>query len=99
MPPKKMTRTTYTSSNMEVKVWNNADKIRGKDEDLYRKDPYGNEMYKHSYGKTTAKGWQADHIKPKNKGGSNDIMNLQALNSHVNMSKGDTLVKKSRHSK
>jgi 5-methylcytosine-specific restriction endonuclease McrA len=44
-------------------------------------------------------GWNIDHIKPKQKGGSDDIINLQALQSHINKSKGDNLVKKSRHSK
>jgi hypothetical protein len=34
---------------------------------------------------------------PKQKGGKDTTQNLQALNSHTNMSKQDTLVKKSRH--
>jgi 5-methylcytosine-specific restriction endonuclease McrA len=42
-------------------------------------------------------GWQIDHIKPQSKGGSHDIKNLHALNSSLNMSKGNTLKKKSRH--
>ena len=44
-------------------------------------------------------GWNIDHIYPKQKGGSDDIINLQALQSHINKSKGDNIVKKSRHSK
>jgi len=42
-------------------------------------------------------GWEVDHIKPSNKGGSDATINLQALNTSVNRSKGDSLVKKSRH--
>ena len=34
-------------------AWNNANIIRGKNPDVYRKDKYGNEIYKSSYGKTS----------------------------------------------
>jgi len=54
-------------------------------------------IYKSSYGKDTEMGWQIDHIKPQARGGSDDIINLQALKTKVNREKGDTLVKKSRH--
>jgi 5-methylcytosine-specific restriction endonuclease McrA len=81
------------------KAWNNAQNVRGKDPDLYRKDPYGNLMYKSSHGKASGMGWDVDHIKPASRGGSDATRNLQALNTSVNRSKGDTLVKRSRHSK
>jgi 5-methylcytosine-specific restriction endonuclease McrA len=81
------------------KVWNSAKIIKGKDPAEYRQDPYGNVMYKNSYGKNTDMGWEVDHIKPKSKGGSDAIRNLQALNSKINKSKSNSLVKKSRHSK
>ena len=93
------TRITYNSQNVKDVVWEKATKIEGKDPKLYRKDPYGDELYYYSYGKDTKKGWNIDHITPKQQGGSDDISNLQALRSHTNKSKGDTLVKKSRHSK
>ena len=80
-------------------IWNKAKKIKGKDPDEYRQDPYGNTMHKLSYGKDTSRGWEIDHIKPKNKGGSDAPVNLQALNTGINRSKGDSLKKKSRHSK
>jgi 5-methylcytosine-specific restriction endonuclease McrA len=81
------------------KAWENAKKIRGKDPDKYRQDPYGNTMYKGSYGKNSAMGWHVDHITPESKGGSDETRNLQALNVSVNLSKGNSLHKKSRHSK
>lgn len=92
-------QTEYGNKNCKDKVWKNAKTIRGKDKELYRKDPYGNELYYHSYG-TNANGeksWQIDHIKHQSRGGSDNIRNLQALQSKINMSKGNTLIKKSRH--
>lgn len=79
------------------KVWSKAATVKGKDPDLYRRDPYNNIMYRHSYGKASEMGWEIDHIKPVSRGGSDSIYNLQALNTSVNRSKGNTLVKKSRH--
>lgn len=87
------------TNDQKQKAWDNAAAFRGKDPALYRKDPYGNVMYKPSYGKSSEMGWDVDHITPKARGGSDATRNLQALNSSVNRSKGDTLQKKSRHSK
>jgi 5-methylcytosine-specific restriction endonuclease McrA len=80
------------------KVWNKAKKIRGKDPAKYRKDPYGNTIYRNSQGKSSPMGWDVDHIRPKSRGGSNSVRNLQALSSSVNRSKGHSMKKKSRHS-
>lgn len=87
------------TKSQKDRVWNKAAKARGKNPNLYRKDPYGNLMYKPSHGKSSEMGWDIDHIKPRSKGGSNRTHNLQALNSSVNRSKGNTARKKSRHSK
>ena len=86
------------TKEQKEKAWNNAKKSKGKNPALYRKDPYGNEMFKHSYGRSSNMGWEVDHIKAKNKGGSDATRNLQALNTSVNRSKGDSEKKKSRHS-
>lgn len=80
-------------------AWENAAKVRGKDPDKYRRDPARNVMFKDSYGKTSPMGWEVDHIKPAARGGSDATVNLQALNTRVNRSKRDSLVKPSRHSK
>lgn len=87
------------NGDQKEKAWNNAKKVPGKDPTKYRQDPYGNTMYKLSYGKCSSMGWEVDHIKPKSRGGSDSTRNLQALNSFVNKCKGDSLVKRSRHSK
>lgn len=86
-----------TTKSQISKAWNNAKSIRGKSSNKYRKDPYGNTMYKGSYGKSSNMGWEVDHIKPRSMGGSSATRNLQALNANVNRSKGNSLVKKSRH--
>lgn len=90
-------QTTYKNSQCKEKVWNTGNKIKGKDPSKYRSDVYGNTMYYNSYGKNSKMGWQIDHIKPISRGGSDTLRNLQPLNSIINMSKSNKLVKKSRH--
>ena len=87
------------SKDVKDNVWSKAKPIRGKDPAKYRQDPYGNTLRYDSYGKDSEMGWEIDHIKPSALGGSDAIRNLQALKTSVNREKGDSLVKKSRHSK
>lgn len=94
---KKM-RTKYGGKNCKDVVWNKAMKIPGYDPKLFRYDSYYNILYyKHYAIQQSIYGWHIDHIKPKKKGGSDDIINLQALQCKVNCSKQATLVKRSRH--
>ena len=86
-------------SDKKDAVWDKADEIPGKAPDEYRRDPYGNIMYYPSYGKNSPMGWEIDHITPRAQGGSDATRNLQALNTKVNREKGDSLKKRSRHSK
>jgi len=92
-----MPRSNYNDKDIKDKVWNKAKKINGKNPNLYRLDPYNTEVFFHSHGKNSLKGWNIDHIKPISKNGSNDIINLQVLNSKINLKKSNSLVKKSRH--
>ena len=85
-------------SDRKDDVWEKAKPIRGKDPERYRRDPYGNEMYKLSYGKVTEKGWEIDHIKPKAQDGSDHLRNLQAMNTAKNRELSDSRRKRSRHS-
>ena len=94
-----MKRTKYSQKRCFLNVFAKAKSIKNKDPKKYRQDPYGNIMYLSSYGKYSLMGWSIDHIQPRAIGGSDDIRNLQALNSKINASKGKTSVKKSRHSK
>ncbi len=62
-----------------------------------RQDPYGNPIKKDQYGNDGLYGWETDHIKPTNKGGSDNLRNLQAMQTSKNRELGDTLKKRSRH--
>ena len=68
----------------------NAHKVRVKNPDVYRKDDYGNLIYKSSYGKQSEMGWEVDHIHPKSKGGTDSQRNLQAIQWEENRRKSDT---------
>ena len=88
------------TSDKKDTVWHKAQRIRGKDPAKYRKDPYGNVMDYDDYGdEDSDMGWEIDHIKPVARGGSDATRNLQALKTSVNREKGDSLKKRSRHSK
>lgn len=79
-------------------VWDKAKKIPGKDSNVVRKDPYGNEIRFKDYATQKQTGWEIDHIIPQSKpNSSDDIRNLQALQTKTNREKSDSLVKKSRH--
>jgi len=90
----------YRQTGIVEKVFRLADKIPGRDPDVYRKDPYDKTMiyYQYGEGKNVIGSWEIDHIKPKKYGGSDDIRNLQALSFETNRSLGcNTKNKKSRH--
>lgn len=79
-------------------VFSHAKPIRGQDSSKYRQDPYGNKISLANYGNYNKRtGWEIDHIRPASRGGSNSMQNLQALSCDINRSKGNSLVKKSRH--
>jgi hypothetical protein len=97
IPKSTKKQTCYKDSDCTDKLFHLAKKIPGKDPDKVRKDPYNNNtIYRKDYGKNTLHGWQKDHINPD---GSDNIRNLQALQSSKNESLGNSKVKKDRHSK
>ena len=69
-------------------VWEKAKEMKGKDPDVWRKDTYGNKIRFASYGTEGEYGWEIDHKNPKDKGGSNQLRNLQPLQWEENREKG-----------
>jgi 5-methylcytosine-specific restriction endonuclease McrA len=83
----------YKEKEMAMKkqietAWEEAQKVRGRNPNLWRRDPYGNLMYKPAYGRMGEYGWELDHKHPRSKGGSDRSHNLQALNTRANREKG-----------
>ncbi len=83
-----MLNVSYSKDRLD-QIWDKGRTVRGKNPDLYRKDVYGNIMFKPSYGKTSAMGWNVDHSKPQAKGGTEHLNNLQPMNSIANCKKQD----------
>ena len=70
-------------------AWQNTPKVRGKNPNLYRRDVFGNEIYKAAYGTHGEKSWEIDHSNPKSQGGTDSPRNLQAMQTYANRSKKD----------
>jgi 5-methylcytosine-specific restriction endonuclease McrA len=70
-------------------AWNQAQTVRGKNPNLYRRDELGNEIYKPAYGTQGEKGWEVDHRNPRANGGSDHRKNLRALQTEANRKKID----------
>jgi len=70
-------------------AWQSTPKVRGKNPNLYRRDVYGNEIYKPAYGTMGEKGWEVDHSNPKSRGSTDSSKNLQAMQTKANRRKLD----------
>ena len=84
-----------SKKNIEA-AWEKARPIRGKNPDVWRKDPAGSTIRKPSYGTQGEYGWELDHIKPKAKGGSDSGKNIQPLHWEENREKGDKYPRRKR---
>ena len=82
------------SGKNKNKVFSKGREIQNLNPKKCRADAHGNLMIYDRYGSFGLGGWNKDHITPSSRGGSNDISNLQPLNSRTNSSQGNTLVKK-----
>ena len=71
------------------RVWDKGNTIRGQNPDAWRKDSQGNKIRRGSYGTEGKYGWEVDHVRPKSKGGSDNIRNLQPLQHKANRKKAD----------
>ncbi len=74
-------------NSKKEQVWNKARIIKGKNPNIWRRDPLGNIINWQFYATNGKYTWEIDHIRPKLKGGSDDIRNLQALSKKVNRNK------------
>jgi len=70
-------------------AWQKTPKVRGKNPNLYRRDVYGNEIYKPAYGTMGEKGWEVDHSNPRSRGGTDSSKNLHAMQTRANRRKRD----------
>lgn len=77
------------SESQKLAVWRKGKIIPGRDPNVERADKCGARMIYTNHGKTVATGWEIDHIKPKSKGGGDDLNNLQPLQWENNRHKGD----------
>ena len=91
-------RSQYYGNKGNVEtVWQTAGKREGLNPSTHRVDASGKIIKRDGYGKYDAAGsWEIDHIKPRSKGGSDHVHNLQALNTHDNRAFGNTELKKPR---
>ena len=79
----------FTNQSKVDKVWVKAKPVRGKNPNDYRKDSNGKLIRRASHGSEGEYGWEIDHIRPKSKGGSDDIRNLRPLHWKDNRKKGN----------
>ena len=71
-------------------VWNKGVEIPGYPKDTWRRDMCGNSMKRDEHGdRNSSTGWEIDHIKPVEKGGTDDLSNLQPLYWGNNAVKAD----------
>jgi len=77
-------------SNKRIKeILGKAKILKGKNPNTWRRDVKGNIIRFGSYGTKGRYGWEVDHKKPKAKGGSNHIRNLNPLHWQENRKKSD----------
>ena len=79
------------SHDLKSNVWAKGTVIPDFDSNVWRRDKCGKAIKWSAHGdRTSAHGWEVDHIKPVALGGSDGIDNLQPLHWENNVAKGDT---------
>ena len=78
----------FTDDKIQA-VWNNATIVDDSYKNEWRKDACDAWIKRDQYGKETDYGWEADHILPLAKGGTDHTDNLRAFHWKNNRSKAD----------
>ena len=80
----------YGSQECPNEVWKKASPIEGKNPDIWRYDVAGVKIRFDDLKSATSRyAWNIDHIIPKTRGGSDELINLQPLNRRDNISCGN----------
>ncbi|XP_065877476.1 uncharacterized protein [Euphorbia lathyris] len=77
------------SHNVKQQCWEKAEKVRGRNPERWRRDPYGNIVFRKLVGCPGCLCHDYDHILPYSKGGKSTLENCQVLQATVNRSKGN----------
>lgn len=71
-------------------VWELARTVEGFNPNIVRKDACGAWIMRNQYNnRDSAFGWEIDHVYPLSMGGTDDAINLRAMQWENNVSKGD----------
>lgn len=79
----------FSEETIEM-VWRSATIVSNYDPNLFRKDCCGAWIIRNAYGNTDSiYGWEIDHVYPQSMGGTDNPINLRAMQWENNRSKGD----------
>lgn len=81
--------TKFSEETVQA-VWEKGQIVPNNDKNIFRKDQCGAWIQRNQYGNIDSQyGWEIDHKKPKSKGGSDHLSNLQPLQWENNRYKSD----------
>lgn len=79
----------YFSKEIIDFIWKKAKEIPNYNPSIWRKDFAGAWIRKDQYGIESKYGWEIDHLKPRAKGGTDDLNNLLPIHWLNNRTKSD----------